>query len=57
MGTGPYALKEFAIGEKATLVRRTDAPWWGGEVNLDQISYIDRGDDPAAQFISRRRQA
>ena len=52
VGTGPYALKNFAVGEKATLVRRTDAPWWGGEVNLDQISYIDHGDDPAAQIAA-----
>ena len=52
VGTGPYALKDFAIGEKATLVRRTDAPWWGGDVNLDQISYIDHGDDPAAQIAA-----
>ncbi|MDP6819650.1 MAG: ABC transporter substrate-binding protein [Alphaproteobacteria bacterium] len=52
VGTGPYALKEFAIGEKATLVRRTDAPWWGGETYLDQISYIDHGDDPAAQIAA-----
>ncbi len=52
VGTGPYALKEFAVGEKATLVRRTDAPWWGGETYLDQISYIDHGDDPAAQIAA-----
>ncbi|MDA0231312.1 MAG: ABC transporter substrate-binding protein [Proteobacteria bacterium] len=52
VGTGPYTLKDFAIGEKATLVRRTDAPWWGGDVNLDQISYIDHGDDPAAQIAA-----
>jgi peptide/nickel transport system substrate-binding protein len=52
VGTGPYALKDFAIGEKATLVRRTDAPYWGGDVNLDQISYIDHGDDPAAQIAA-----
>lgn len=52
VGTGPYALKEFAVGEKATLVRRNDSAWWGGEVNLDQISYIDHGDDPAAQIAA-----
>jgi peptide/nickel transport system substrate-binding protein len=52
VGTGPYTLKEFAIGEKATLVRRTDAPWWGGETYLDKISYIDHGDDPAAQVAA-----
>lgn len=46
VGTGPFTLKEFSVGEKAVLVRR-DAPYWGGEVYLDRITYIDHGDDPA----------
>lgn len=52
IGTGPYALKEFAVGEKAVLVRRTDGPWWGGEPYLDGITYIDHGDDPNAQIAA-----
>ena len=52
VGTGPFALKEFAVGEKAVLVKRTDAPYWGGEVYLDQVTYIDHGDDPAAQIAA-----
>ena len=52
IGTGPYALKEFAVGNKAVLVRRTDGPWWGGEAYLDGITYIDHGDDPNAQIAA-----
>ena len=47
VGTGPFRLTEFAVGEKAVLVKRTDAPYWGGGVYLDKITYIDHGDDPA----------
>ena len=46
VGTGPFTLKEFLVGEKAVLVKR-DAPYWGGEVYLDGITYFDHGDDPA----------
>ena len=48
VGTGPYTLKEHVVGEKATLVKRNPADYWGEEVNLDQIRYFDHGDDPAA---------
>ncbi len=46
VGTGPYALKEFAVGEKAILTKRKD--YWGDETFLDQIVYVDHGDDAAA---------
>lgn len=52
VGTGPFTLAEFAVGEKAILVRRKDSPWWGGDVYLDQITYIDHGDDSAAQLAA-----
>jgi len=52
VGTGAYALTKFAVGETATLERRTDAAWWGGETYLDKITYIDHGDDPAAQLAA-----
>jgi peptide/nickel transport system substrate-binding protein len=52
VGTGAFLLKEIAVGEKALLVKRTDAPWWGGEVYLDRILYIDHGDDAAAQIAA-----
>ncbi|MCH9019735.1 MAG: ABC transporter substrate-binding protein [Proteobacteria bacterium] len=47
VGTGAFTLKEFAVGEKAVLVKRTDVPYWGGDVYLDRITYVDHGDDPA----------
>ncbi len=52
VGTGPFTLTDFAVGEKAVLVKRKDAPWWGGDVYLDQITYIDHGDDAAAQLAA-----
>ena len=52
VGTGPFVLTDFAVGEKAVLVRRQDNAWWGGEPYLDRITYIDHGDDPAAQIAA-----
>ncbi len=48
IGTGPYELAEFRIGEKAVLKKR--AGYWGGDVSLDQIQYIDLGDDKGASI-------
>ena len=50
-GTGPYTLTEFAIGERAVL-KRTDMPYWGGEVYLDEIHYYDHGSASAAQMAA-----
>jgi peptide/nickel transport system substrate-binding protein len=47
VGTGPYTLAEFQVGEKC-LLRRRPEPYWGGEIYLDEILYIDHGDDPMA---------
>ena len=61
VGTGPYALTEFKIGEKATLKRSnqpywgdkiTDQPYWGGGVYLDEIHYLDHGSASAAQLAA-----
>lgn len=52
VGTGPFTLTGFRVGEKAELTRRTDAQWWGGAVYLERILYIDHGDDPAAQIAA-----
>ncbi len=46
VGTGPYELAEFRIGEKAVLKKR--GSYWGGDVSLDAIQYIDLGDDKGA---------
>ena len=51
VGTGPYTLSEFRVGELAVLKKR-NAPWWGGEVFLDEIRIIDLGEDPGAYLAA-----
>jgi len=51
VGTGPYALTEFRVGEKAVLKKRTE-PYWGGEVFLDEIRFIDLGSDAGAYLAA-----
>ncbi|HKI17486.1 MAG TPA: ABC transporter substrate-binding protein [Isosphaeraceae bacterium] len=47
VGTGPFSLTEFELGKKAVLKRRTD--YTGAHpAKLDQVVFIDNGDDPAA---------
>lgn len=46
VGTGPYNLSTFRVGEVAELTRR--AGYWGEEPFLDGIRYVDHGDDPSA---------
>nr|WP_254434980.1 ABC transporter substrate-binding protein [Ruegeria arenilitoris] len=52
VGTGPYALVQLKVGEKAVLERKQDFDWWGTDVvggpYLDRIEYIDYGTDPSA---------
>ena len=49
VGTGPYELVEFKVGERAA-VRKRKVPYWGGEVSLDEIHFIDLGDDRNAMI-------
>ena len=46
IGTGPYRLVEFKIGEICVFERRDD--YWGEAPKLDTLTYVDTGDDPAA---------
>ena len=46
VGTGPYDLVDFGVGRQATLRKRKG--YWGGDVSLDEIRYIDLGDDKGA---------
>jgi len=52
VGTGPFTLTKYSVGEIAQYQKRTDAPWWGGDVHLDGLVYIDHGDDPAAMIAA-----
>ncbi|MEM6742139.1 MAG: ABC transporter substrate-binding protein [Pseudomonadota bacterium] len=48
IGTGPFELSEYEVGVKASVKRRENGSWWGGEVYLDGVEFIDYGTDPAA---------
>ncbi len=49
VGTGPYMIDEVEVGVRAVLTKRDG--WWGGDVAIDRIEYIDYGTDPSA-FIA-----
>jgi peptide/nickel transport system substrate-binding protein len=60
IGTGPYELVEFAVGEKY-IVRRAARPYWGeslddphigGPIYLDEIHYYDHGPASTAQLAA-----
>ena len=51
VGTGPYELTQFRVGEIAVLKKRK-APYWGGEVFLDEIRFVDLGEDPGAYLAA-----
>jgi len=51
VGTGPYTLTEFRVGELAVLKKRK-APWWGGDVFLDEIRVVDLGEDAGAYLAA-----
>ncbi len=46
IGTGPFELANFAVGEVAILKRARD--WWAGPFYLDEIHYYDHGEDTNA---------
>jgi peptide/nickel transport system substrate-binding protein len=45
-GTGAFTLAESEVGRRQVLKARKD--YWGGGPYLDEIHFIDLGDDPAA---------
>jgi peptide/nickel transport system substrate-binding protein len=51
VGTGPYELAQFRVGEIAVLKKRK-ASYWGGEVFLDEIRFVDLGEDPGAYLAA-----
>jgi peptide/nickel transport system substrate-binding protein len=48
VGTGPYKVESYAVGEKAVLVRNEDHEWWGEGAYLDRIEFLDLGTEPSA---------
>jgi peptide/nickel transport system substrate-binding protein len=51
VGTGPYTLTEFRVGELAVLKKRKE-PYWGGEVFLDEVRFVDLGEDAGAYLAA-----
>jgi peptide/nickel transport system substrate-binding protein len=60
VGTGPYELAEFAVGQKCILKRR-ELEYWGkdipdpymfGPIYLDEIHYFDHGPASTAQLAA-----
>lgn len=47
-GTGPYEITEYQVGSKASVKRRENFKWWGGEPYLDAIEFIDYGGEQNA---------
>lgn len=48
IGTGPFELVSYDVGQKVVYKRREDGKWWDGEVYLDGVEFIDYGTDPSA---------
>ncbi|PBB40024.1 diguanylate cyclase [Mesorhizobium sp. WSM3866] len=47
VGTGPFELQSWDVGQKAIVRRRKDGSWWGGEAYLEEVQFIDYGSDPS----------
>lgn len=47
IGTGPFELTAHEIGVRASARKRPDDSWWGGNVHLDGIDWIDYGTETA----------
>ena len=48
IGTGPFQLESFDVGQRVVYKRREDGKWWGGEILLEGVEFIDYGTDPNA---------
>lgn len=48
IGTGPFELAAFEAGDTAFLVKRDADAYWGRDVHLDGIHYIDHSASPSA---------
>ena len=49
VGTGAYIPEEYAVGERAVIVKNPNHTWWNEEngAYMDRIEFIDFGTDPA----------
>ncbi|MEP3231452.1 MAG: ABC transporter substrate-binding protein [Hyphomicrobiales bacterium] len=49
IGTGPFVMQEHVVGDRASVRRRLDNSWWGGETFLDGVDFLDPGTDPVTE--------
>ena len=49
-GTGPYEITDYQVGKQASVRRRKDFTWWGGEPYLDGVDFIDYGGEQIIDF-------
>lgn len=47
IGTAPFELTNHEVGVRASVRKRPEGSWWGGEVHLDGIDWIDYGTETA----------
>lgn len=52
IGTGAFELAKLEVGVSAILRRKADGEYWGGDAFLDQITYVDLGDDTSADLAA-----
>lgn len=52
IGTGPFELVSFAVGDRAEYKRRENGSWWGGEALLDGFEFVDYGQDQSATIAA-----
>ncbi|MEO0545102.1 MAG: ABC transporter substrate-binding protein [Pseudomonadota bacterium] len=50
IGTGPFELESFSVGDRAVYTRREG--YWGGDALLDGVEFIDYGTDQSAQIAA-----
>ncbi|PSM17690.1 MULTISPECIES: ABC transporter substrate-binding protein [Nitratireductor] len=48
IGTGPFELVSYDVGQSVVYKRRENGTWWNGEAYLDGVEFIDYGTDPSA---------
>ncbi|MHB2264243.1 ABC transporter substrate-binding protein [Aliihoeflea sp. PC F10.4] len=48
IGTGPFELVSYSVGDRIEFKRRENGAWWDGEAYLDGVEFIDYGTDPSA---------
>ena len=50
-GTGPYELVSYEVGKSASVKRRENFTWFGGEPYLDGVEWTDYGADASSNAI------